>query len=184
VFPPHPLEAVPAAHRRWFFGMLLVATAAGAVTLSALDAPLRTEASPWGIVSFELAGSVERAGLMIESWDERARLYAAFSLGFDFLYLVLYSTTLAFACVWGARVFARRGWPLAGLGAGLAWGQWGAAGLDALENAALWRLLAGPVVAPWPEFARWCATPKFALVLAGLLYAATAAVVALAAPRE
>jgi hypothetical protein len=183
VFPPHPLQAVPAARRRRVFGMLLVATAASAAILSALDAPLRTEASPWGIVSFELAGGVERAGSMIESWDERARLYAAFGLGFDFLFLVLYSTTLAFACVWGARVFVRRGWPLAGLGAGLAWGQWGAAGLDALENAALWRLLVGPVAAPWPELACWCATLKFALVAAGLLYAA-AAVAALAAPRE
>ena len=66
------------------------------------------------------------------------------------------------------------------LGLALAWGQWLAALLDALENVALLRMLRGPETHPWPRVARWSAIPKFALVAAGALYAAVGACVHLA----
>jgi hypothetical protein len=74
---------------------------------------------------------------MIEAWNETERIDAAFSLGLDFLYLCLYSTTIAFACLWAAGVFRARRGKLAAAGAWLAWWQWLAALLDAAENTAL-----------------------------------------------
>ena len=59
---------------------------------------------------------------------------------------------------------------LAALGATLAWAQFGAAALDAVENYALIRLLLGDRSPRWPPLARWCALPKFAIVAAGLVY--------------
>jgi hypothetical protein len=37
--------------------------------------------------------------------------------------------------------------------------------LDAVENYAMLRVLDGPVKSPWPEIAKWCALPKFAIPL-------------------
>jgi len=68
-------------------------------------------------------------------------------------------------------VIRSRSWPLASLGVVLAWGQWLAAILDAVENLGLTLILFASVVSPWPEIARWCATLKFALILLGLVYA-------------
>jgi hypothetical protein len=52
----------------------------------------------------------------------------------------------------------------------LAFGLGLAALLDALENYALTTMLFGVVSEPWPAVARWCATGKFALIIAGLVY--------------
>jgi hypothetical protein len=168
----HPFEAIPAGKRLSVFLPLLVLTLLLMVMMSRIGNPLITKAAPSGIVSFELAGSVPGAQRIIESWDDRARLYAAFSLGLDFLYLVAYSTTIGLACVWATSVIRSHDWPLAGAGILLAWGQWVAALLDAVENIALLTVLLGPVVEPWPAIALGCAVPKFALVIIGLLYAA------------
>jgi hypothetical protein len=56
------------------------------------------------------------------------------------------------------------------LGTLLAWAQFGAALLDALENYALIQVLLGSQQALWPVVARWCAIPKFLIVAAGLVY--------------
>jgi hypothetical protein len=138
---------------------------------------LRTGAAPQGIVSFELAGDVGSAARILASWDAEARVVAGFVQGLDYLFLLAYSTTIAFACVWAAnamRVVAPR---LAAVGPGLAWGQWAAAGLDAIENLALLVMLFGGAAAPWPAVAWTCAVPKFALVGAGLLYALVGVIV-------
>jgi hypothetical protein len=147
--------------------------------IAAVDRAITNPTVPYGIVSFELAGDAASAQRMVDSWDETARMWAAFSLGFDYLFLVLYSTTIGLACVWAADRFARGRSLLASLGPPLAWGQWLAALLDGTENAALTHILVGGALAPWPAVARWCALPKFFLVAAGMLYAASA----LFAPR-
>lgn len=172
----HPLAAIPPGRRRWWFVPLLALTLGLMLGVMApLDGPLRTPASPNGIVSFELAGDVAAAQRMIDAWDERARRFAAFSLGIDYLFLLVYSTTIGLGCVWAASVFARHAPALAALGASLAWGQWLAAACDAAENAALAVLLLDGVRDPWPAVAWWCATPKFVLVVAGILYTLGAA---------
>ena len=173
---PHPLDAIPEERRSWVFVPLLATTLALSLFLSVVDRPLRTEEAPNGIVSFELAGTVEKASLIVASWSETARTYAGFSLGLDFVFLILYSTTIAMVCLRGGEALRARGRPLGSLAPWLAWGQWGAAILDAIENVALFVVLVGPVAVPWPQLAWGCAVAKFALVGAGLLYAVLAAV--------
>jgi len=169
----HPVDLLPFT----LFWPFLIATLSVMAVFQILDRPLRTPAAPNGIVSFELAGNVDAARAMIESWDERARLYTAFGLGFDYLFMLLYATTIAIACLWSADVYALAGWSLAGWGGLLAWGVWIAAVLDGIENYSLWQLLKGPVTNPWPGVARWCASIKFALIAIGILYGVAGGVV-------
>lgn len=120
------------------------------------------------IVDFELAGSVDQAAQIINAWNENDRIRAGFSLGFDYLYMPVYSTTIALACVMAAGALKRKTW--ASIGLLLAWGLWLAAFLDAIENLALFTELLGGNVAPWPQVAQICAAIKFGLILLGLLY--------------
>jgi hypothetical protein len=171
----HPLEAIPVGRRRRFFVPLLALTLGLMLgVMMPVDRPLRTPASPNGIVSFEVAGDAATAQRMIDAWDERARRHAAFSLGVDYLFMVSYSTTIALGCVWAAGVLGRRVAALATAGVLLAWGQWLAALLDGGENAALTTMLLDHVRDPWPAVAWWCAVLKFALIVAGILYALVA----------
>ena len=167
----HPFEALSPRRRGLYFWPLLVLTLALSVVMSYIGRPLITSAAPSGIVSFELAGDVSQARQIIASWSDSARLYAAFSLGLDFLYLVTYSTTIGLACVWVADISRVRKWSLAGLGVPLAWGLWLAALFDAIENVGLAVILLSTIGEPWPLVARWCAIIKFSLIIIGLIYA-------------
>jgi len=167
----HPFESKPAGKRWPVFVPLFVLTLVVMAVLNVVGGPLKTGVAPQGIVSYELAGNVSAARAILDSWDTRARIHAGFSLGFDFLFMVLYSTTIAYACAWVSGSWQGKYRPVASVGLWLAWGQWAAALLDAIENGALWAMLAAAPAAPWPQIARWCATVKFALVLLGLAYA-------------
>ncbi len=125
-------------------------------------------------MDFELAGTTERATEIINAWDTQARVRTGFNLGFDYLYMPVYSTLLALICVWGASVLASRQWRTTGLL--LAWGLWAEALFDAVENVALTVVLFGTVVAPYPQIAQVCAILKFGLICLGLVFAAAAAV--------
>ena len=61
-----------------------------------------------------------------------ARLATGFNLGLDYLYLLLYANTIAMALLWLTEGLSAT-W-LTTLATALAWGQWLAAGLDAIEN--------------------------------------------------
>jgi len=167
----HPFESIPTSQRRAIFIPLLILTLVIMLVLNVVGAPLSTEAAPLGIISYELAGDVSTAQAILDSWDSQTRVRAGFSLGFDYLFLTLYSTAIAIACAWVSGGWRDRARPLAPLGVWLAWGQWLAALLDGVENAVLWGILSDGATSPWPQVARWCAIVKFALVIWGLLYA-------------
>jgi hypothetical protein len=145
----------------------IAAALAVMVSLRVLDEPLKTDAAPQGIISFELAGNTSASLAVLESWDQPAKLHAAFSIGLDFLFLITYSSALAFACIWATGLMPGS---LAGLGVALAWGQWIAAVFDGLENAALFIMLTQGPSSPWPQIAQIAAIIKFTLILLGLLY--------------
>ncbi len=167
----------PTTYQPLFWPALIIALAVFAV-FRVINAPLQNAAAPNGIVSFELAGSVPRAQAIMDAWDARARLYAAFGLGLDYLFMVGYALAIGLGCLRAAGILGRRRPELAGLGSVLAWGMAAAALLDATENLALARMLfAGSASAPWPALAAACAAIKFALVALGLLYALAGAVV-------
>jgi len=127
------------------------------------------------IVDYEFVWNTARATAVLNAWNATAKLQAAFNLGFDFLYMPAYSTTIALACVWGATVARNKFWQ--GLGILLAWGLWLAALLDAIENTALITMLLGSVTDPHPMIASVCATGKFSLIVLGLLFSAVSLVI-------
>ena len=166
---PHPLATLaPEKRVRWFV-LLLVATLVITFLFRFIGPNQPT------IVDFELAGSVPNAQTIIDAWSETDRIRAGFSLGFDYLYMPVYSTTIALACVLAAGVLKSKAWR--SIGMLLAWGLWAAAIFDAIENVTLFTVLLGNNVAPYPQIAQICAMIKFGLILAGLLYAAVGLVV-------
>lgn len=167
----HPFENTPPERRTSLFWASFVASLIIIFIFAVIGKPLNTPAAPSGIVSYELAGSVAQAQAMLDSWDQTARLYAAFGLGFDYLFMLAYSSAIGLGCIIAAGALRKHAWPLAQLGGLLAWGQWLAAGFDAIENLALTVILLVNVASPWPELARWCATVKFILIFLGLVYA-------------
>ncbi len=166
----HPFQWLSDASQHRALLPLIVLTLILSGVMTWLDTPLRTAEAPFGIGSFELAKTLARSQRVIASWDPPARIYAGLSLGIDYLYLVLYSASISLACVRLARALPRQGSYLAATGVALAWAQPVAAGLDAVENYGLIRILLGSQKVVWPLLAWACAIPKFALVAAGLLY--------------
>jgi hypothetical protein len=164
----HPLDFISPANRKPAFLPLLALTLILFAVFRVLDAPLRTAAAPNGIVSYELAQTPDAAQAMINSWDARAQLFAAFGLGIDYLFMPAYALTLSLGILLAAGrhpgVFAR-------LGTWLGWGALAAALFDAVENFSLWQILTGNIQPNWPGLAATCATVKFALLLLGLAYA-------------
>lgn len=163
----HPLAAIPTDKRKFLFLSLLALTLILFAVFRVLDSPLRTAAAPSGIVSYELAGTPTAAQSILDSWDARARLFAAFGLGLDYLFMPSYALALSLgillAAGWHAGAFAK-------LGAWLGWGALAAALFDAVENFALWQFMLVDFQALWPRLAAICATVKFVLLLLGLAY--------------
>jgi len=149
------------------------------IVFSVTGEHLTNAVAPYGVVSFELAGTVEMTQKILNSWDANTQIRASFGLGLDYLFMVVYASAIAFGCGIAARVLDRNGWPLARLGNLLAWSVILAAILDAIENLALTIIIFGPVTSPWPEIARWCAIFKFVLIFMGIVYAIFGGVVAL-----
>jgi hypothetical protein len=178
----HPLSSLPSRTLTPLFWRLLVLTVLMMVLFNPVGAPLTTTEAPLGIVSFELAGTLERATAILSSWEASAQLRAAFIQGLDYLFIVIYSTMLALGCVWAGRILKKRAWPLASLSAWFAWGQWLAAGFDTVENVALLAVLFGRMASPLPQVAWVCATLKFTLILIGIAYIFYALVAYLATP--
>jgi hypothetical protein len=138
---------------------------------------LRTESAPLGIISYEFAGDLDRAREMVRSWGERGQVYAGLNLGLDYLFIPLYVLTIGLGCGLVAAGMEKGSGSLAGVGLVLSWGQVGAGSLDALENFALIRVLLWAENDFWPALARWSAILKFALVVAGIVYLLSGAMV-------
>jgi len=87
--------------------MIVLALGMTAV-MNIIGSPLTTEVASAGILSYEFAWNIETAQAILASWDAHDRLVAAFSLGLDFLYPVLYAAAISLACVWATRCSPRR----------------------------------------------------------------------------
>jgi hypothetical protein len=129
--------------------------------------------APWGIISYELAGSEAQAGAILATWASvpAGTASARRSLYLDYLFLCFYSTLFSQGCYLAASAFKEaKGWYTAGLW--LMYGQWLAATLDAVENAALLAMLnRQQAVVSLPQLALLAASAKFLLIFLGLGYA-------------
>src|SRR5687768_1399206 len=147
-------------------GLLVATLAVGALALPALD-----DMGDVGILEFELARTSEQASEYYGELGEEGRDAARESLYLDYPFLVLYGFLYAMAALVVAARAAERGM------AGIA--RWGrpmaiagltAAACDAVENAALLRVLDGHTDQPWPGIAFVFASTKFLLLAVVLVY--------------
>jgi len=164
-----PFQWIDESRRKAAFIVLTILTLSLSYALTSTGRPLKTPPAPNGIISFEFAGNLTNAVAMIESWDEPARVAAGLNLGLDYLYLVAYPLAIGLGCLLLSRRFRPSGFA-ALTGILLSWLQPVAGILDAIENYALIKLLTGSRNEILPAIAYWCATPKFAIVAAGLAY--------------
>ncbi|HRJ44190.1 MAG: hypothetical protein KJZ86_14695 [Caldilineaceae bacterium] len=151
------------------FPVFVISLLLTAVVAWLMAAPLTTEHAPFGIVSLELARYPEVAQRVIGSWSADQQAQAAAGVGWDFVWLLCYSTSLSLACVWAAEKLGRFDFALK-IGYFLAWLCWLAALLDGVENIALLRMLGGDTGPPWPALSYWAALVKFDIVILGFLY--------------
>ena len=164
----HPLEFVSRAGRKPLFFFFLAFTVVIYGVFAFLDTPLRTTAAPSGIVWYELAGTFKTPQAILNSGDETARLFVAFGLGFDFLFMPVYALALSLGLILAGFEKPK---PYQTLTVLLGWGAFIAAGFDAIENYALWKILAGDLSTSLPQAAAICATIKFILLIIGLVTA-------------
>jgi hypothetical protein len=162
----HPLDWIPLQNRKFLFYLFLASSLGLLFLFQPVNRPLTNAAAPGGILSLQLAWTPARAQTMLDSWDAQARLFAAFGLGFDYLFMLVYAIALAL----GALLAAGRhpGW-FDRLGAWAGGGAFLAALLDALENLGQFQQLfhgRADLAAPIGVLA----TLKFTLILLVLLY--------------
>ena len=160
-----PLEFLNLKHQRRLFLVCLILSVLMLFMLQHLDRPIRTAVAPWGMVSFQLAGSMEESRSILQSWGAMGCVHAALSLGLDFLFLFFYSTAFSLACMlWSEGVsgsFER----IRFFGSLFAWISLFARVFDGLENLALIQLLFGSEHSAWIGMGRWSALTKFGLLL-------------------
>ncbi len=140
---------------------LLALTLLVGVVIAIIDEGIRTPVAPLGIVSFELCAFIDSCADIMRSWDQRATKLVALSLGFDYLFMLLYPATI-FVSLWvmlpllGPHLQTPTRW--------VAWSSWGMAITDALENYFLTQMLLTVSVhgLAWP--ATIFASIKFAIL--------------------
>ena len=153
---------------------MLWALGIATLVLGAAQLPeLRTMSSHGaGILDFEFVRTTSRAHEILSGWGSTGRSAARTSLWIDYGYLVAYALLISLGCSAVADRFGRAGretWARRGIPLG--WAALGAGLFDAIENAALLRILSGHTAQPYPAIASTAATFKFALVIAAILYA-------------
>lgn len=182
----HPLQSIPPEYRKRSFFIFLTLTLVLYAVFGVLDAPLRTEAAPNGIVSLELAGNPQTARAITDSWKQMSLLlsstadrpnpdivnvqylFAAFGLGLDYLFIPVYALALAFGTL--LAVQKHTGW-IKSMAVAAGYGVFAASLFDAVENYALVRVLLGAVDSGYPAIAAFCAIIKFGLIGFGVLVA-------------
>jgi len=120
---------------------LLAATVVAFLILTMVDLPSRTPAAPLGQVSMQLTGTDAGATEIVNDWRDAGVVpWARASVAVDFVFILLYGSTLA---VLGRRL-SGRGWRVTGALAALSGVT--AATCDLVEGVFLWRLIQDPAV--------------------------------------
>jgi len=152
-----------------FLFILLTLTIISMAVMRYLDSFLINDVSQNGIVSFELAKDISRSTQIMESWDSYSKTAAGISMGFDFLFLIFYSSFLSMLLFkLNDRLFTKTNHkrlsiiiisiPLI------------AALFDVVENVALIKLLLGDFQQKWTTMAYYFAISKFGLLTLAIAY--------------
>ncbi len=164
----HPFHFVsPSARKGAFVIFLILALVCAGVFFFVLDPPLRKAASPWGMFSLQLAWRPTTVSAILGSWKQAEKVYAAFSLGFDFLFILCYAFVLGI----GTQIASERlGQRFSGMGRTFGWGVILAVLLDVSENILLFVIMTRGNFPPYALFASLAATLKFLLLLLIVCY--------------
>lgn len=177
IVPKPPFDFLETERRnRWMNVMIVLALLMTAV-MTIVGRPLTTDVASAGILSYEFAWDMETAQAIVASWDANTKLVAAFSLGLDFLYPIVYASAISLGCVWAADRIRPSSVQVANVGVWLAWGAWLAALLDYVENVGLISILLGSPASFWPVVAFICAFVKFIVIMIAIFYVLAAAFV-------
>jgi hypothetical protein len=163
----NPLLSLSARARVWLVAGAFTVTVAGIVVLGLLDPGRMTGNGP-GIVGFELAGSRSNAVGILNLWTESGVRVAAFNLGFDYLFILGYTSFMSLLCLWTSG--RQSNLTLSALGVILAALQCVAGLLDCTENTALLRILFVGATDTAASIAQMCAIGKFSLLSCGAAY--------------
>ena len=145
--------------------LLIVST----LTLSYFDKFLKTPVAPKGIVSFELGQTLPKSQAIMASWDEQAKTFAGLSLGFDFLYIPVYTGFLALLLFFSIEKLTKNEL-LHKTGKTLIYLIFLAGLLDVIENIALIKLLTGEQQALLSMIAYLAASVKFLIIASVILF--------------
>lgn len=149
--------------------LLLITVVINIITIRIFDTPLKNEICKNGIISFELAKDLDKTVSILNSWDTNAKINMSLSLGFDFLFLLVYSSFIALLIfninnsLWKNKPFYKFGTLLIIL-------IFIAAFFDIIENIALIKLLLGDLQQYWASVAYYFAVIKFVIVLICIVY--------------
>ncbi|GEM_PF-1388187 len=139
------------------------------IIMKYFDAFLVNSVCKNGIVSFELAKELEISIAILDSWNGQSKIAASLSMGFDFLFLIVYSSFIALLIyklnerLWNNKSFYA-------VGNLLIWAVFLAAFFDAIENLALIKLLLGDLQQHWSTIAFYFAVLKFAIIIICFIY--------------
>ncbi|RLD76842.1 MAG: hypothetical protein DRJ07_15620 [Bacteroidetes bacterium] len=151
------------------FRILLVLLLISIAVMRYFDSFLITEKSPNGIVSFELAKESYMANEMTLAWDTTAKIAAGLSMGFDFLFLIIYASFISFLILKINKYLFLNG-DKSGLGKVFLALPFLAAFFDIIENIALIKLLLGDMQQKWSLIAYYFAVTKFGILLIAIAY--------------
>ena len=139
------------------------------ITMRYLDLKITNTVTPYGMVSFEFSQTLERAQEILSSWSQLNQIFAGISLGFDFLFLIIYTLFIALLIhklnvrIWTGKSFYR-------VGELLIWSMFFTAILDTAENICLIKLLTRNLKDYWVELAFYFASLKFFLIGISIIY--------------
>jgi hypothetical protein len=165
-----PFDNLSNSARKRAIVITLLISAILLLAMRTIDAPLRTNMAPRGIVSFELAKNYDISQQILNSWSAEAKINAALSLGLDFLFIVTYALFISLSCIQVAAAIKVDHLIFFNIAVVLAWAQFLAAILDVSENLALIHLLLKSSHQWLSCLAHWCAMMKFSIVGAGLIF--------------
>lgn len=161
----HPYHWLSQSIQNRAFAIMLPLTLLAMYVEQVTGAPLKSDAAPSGILSYEIAGTLSAAQAMVKSWGQLGQAYAGVNIGFDFVYIITYVIAIGLGCV----IVARGGF-LSSVGVGLAWAMFAAGLFDCIENYNLIQILLGNGQEINAMLAQWCAILKFTIVGLGLAY--------------
>lgn len=145
--------------------ILLAGTAVMIVVMAKTGAPLKTAATPKGILDLEFAYSAAKASEVKQAWLPADNIAAAtINTYLDFIFLFFYALFLFFTCDKIARITKSR------VGTLVANGALYAGLLDIIENTGMLMTLSGTVSGNTAFITTFCSIIKWALALAAVLY--------------